>query len=279
MFDIGFSELLLFGVIALIVLGPEKLPQAARTAGQWYAKIRRTVSTLQSEIEAELDLAETRQQMKEELAKIRQTEADMKREMAEIRGSIQEFEYAQNHSLDAANKPTEYRKQDAHEQDLTDEWEAATTASTEANVPTEFAYDYQTSSDASGTYVNEDFDDIDLDEVNESSLNPLSTSNNIAPLIITRPWENMWFRLSVYDQARRLPVAPYLPNYKADILLHDNFSHPNLDAKMEDIDEMEDIQAELELSESYLLDEISSDGVDQSTLMAPSSLTKQETPK
>ena len=45
MFDIGFSELLLFGVIALIVLGPEKLPQAARTAGQWYAKIRRTVST------------------------------------------------------------------------------------------------------------------------------------------------------------------------------------------------------------------------------------------
>ena len=56
MFDIGFSELLLFGVIALIVLGPEKLPQAARTAGQWYAKIRRTVSTLQSEIEAELDL-------------------------------------------------------------------------------------------------------------------------------------------------------------------------------------------------------------------------------
>lgn len=69
MFDIGFSELLLFGVIALIVLGPEKLPQAARTAGQWYAKIRRTVSTLQSEIEAELDLAETRQQMQKELAK------------------------------------------------------------------------------------------------------------------------------------------------------------------------------------------------------------------
>jgi len=58
MFDIGFSELLLFGVIALIVLGPEKLPQAARTAGQWYAKLRRTVSTLQSEIEAELDLAD-----------------------------------------------------------------------------------------------------------------------------------------------------------------------------------------------------------------------------
>ena len=103
MFDIGFSELLLFGVIALIVLGPEKLPQAARTAGQWYAKIRRTVSTLQSEIEAELDLAETRQLMQKELAKIRQTEAEMRREMAEMRGSMQQFESSQNQHLKAAH--------------------------------------------------------------------------------------------------------------------------------------------------------------------------------
>ncbi|WP_201541814.1 Sec-independent protein translocase protein TatB [Psychrobacter faecalis] len=105
MFDIGFSELLLFGVIALIVLGPEKLPQAARTAGQWYAKMRRIVSTLQSEIEAELDLAETRQQMQNELAKIRQTESDMKREMAEMRGSMQKFEHSQNKSLDVSHQP------------------------------------------------------------------------------------------------------------------------------------------------------------------------------
>ena len=103
MFDIGFSELLLFGVIALIVLGPEKLPQAARTAGQWYAKIRRTVSTLQSEIEAELDLAETRQMMQKELAKIRQTEADMRREMAEMRGNMKEFENSQSQHLKASH--------------------------------------------------------------------------------------------------------------------------------------------------------------------------------
>ena len=111
MFDIGFSELLLFGVIALIVLGPEKLPQAARTAGQWYAKMRRIVSTLQSEIEAELDLAETRQQMQNELAKIRQTESDMKREMVEMRGSMQKFEHSQNKSLDVSHQPiTSYDK-------------------------------------------------------------------------------------------------------------------------------------------------------------------------
>ena len=110
MFDIGFSELLLFGIIALIVLGPEKLPQAARTAGQWYAKLRRTVSTLQSEIEAELDLAETRQQIQSELVKIRQTESDMKRELAEMRGSMQKFEDSQNQSLD-----TSYQLMSSHQ--------------------------------------------------------------------------------------------------------------------------------------------------------------------
>lgn len=118
MFDIGFSELLLFGVIALIVLGPEKLPQAARTAGQWYAKLRRTVSTLQSEIEAELDLAETRQQMQNELAKIRQTESDMKRELAEMRGSMQKFEQSQNQSLDASHQSINPYDKD-HQQNTT----------------------------------------------------------------------------------------------------------------------------------------------------------------
>jgi sec-independent protein translocase protein TatB len=68
MFDIGFSELLLFGVIALIVLGPEKLPQAARTAGQWYAKIRRTVSTW---CRLSFTLAGNTTAMQNELAKIR----------------------------------------------------------------------------------------------------------------------------------------------------------------------------------------------------------------
>lgn len=118
MFDIGFSELLLFGVIALIVLGPEKLPQAARTAGQWYAKLRRTISTLQSDIESELDLAETRKQMQDELAKIRQTESDMKRELAEMRGSMQKFEQSQNQSLDASHQSiTPYDKD--HQQNTT----------------------------------------------------------------------------------------------------------------------------------------------------------------
>ncbi|ELA08958.1 twin-arginine translocation protein subunit TatB [Moraxella macacae 0408225] len=96
MFDLGFSELLLFGIIALIVLGPEKMPHAVRKAGRAYAKFRRHIATIQREIENELDLAETRQQMQDELAKIRKAEADMKREMDQLKSS---FQALQQHSI------------------------------------------------------------------------------------------------------------------------------------------------------------------------------------
>lgn len=92
MFDIGFSELLIFGAIALIVLGPEKLPHAVRTAGRYYSRFRRTVATIQHEIEAELDLAETRQQMQAELAKLKQTENDIKLEMEKLRSSVSQLQ-------------------------------------------------------------------------------------------------------------------------------------------------------------------------------------------
>ncbi|MBY4678676.1 Sec-independent protein translocase protein TatB [Marinobacterium arenosum] len=58
MFDIGFAELLIVAVVALVVLGPEKLPTAARTLGLWLGRIRRTVSSIQSEITEELRIEE-----------------------------------------------------------------------------------------------------------------------------------------------------------------------------------------------------------------------------
>lgn len=227
MFDIGFSELLLFGVMALIILGPEKLPQAARTAGQWYGKLRRTVSTLQSEIEAELDLAETRQQMQKELAKIRQTEADMRREMAEMRGSMKEFETSQNESLNTDYSNTDYNYSNDYQNDkstgeesLLDEDEDFT--------------------DSFDRYICTD-DDFDSEESfgnsNEDSTSISNISNKAIPSMVTRPWENMWFRLGAYDKARRLPAPPLLPNYKADTLLQFNFSQPDLDAKMSPIED------------------------------------------
>ena len=65
MFDIGFSELLVVFVVALIILGPERLPIAAKTAGLWIRKIRRTISTVQREINAQLDQEELQQKIEQ----------------------------------------------------------------------------------------------------------------------------------------------------------------------------------------------------------------------
>lgn len=70
MLDIGFLELMLIGIVALLVLGPERLPKAARTAGMWIGKIKRTVSGMQREISAQLEAEELRQKLNEQQKKL-----------------------------------------------------------------------------------------------------------------------------------------------------------------------------------------------------------------
>jgi sec-independent protein translocase protein TatB len=60
MFDIGFSELLVIGVVALIVIGPERLPKVARTAGHLYGRLQRYVASVKSDISQEIQLDEMR---------------------------------------------------------------------------------------------------------------------------------------------------------------------------------------------------------------------------
>ena len=58
MFDIGFFELTLIAIVALLVLGPERLPHAARMSGAFLAKIRRTIADLKVEISKEVEIQE-----------------------------------------------------------------------------------------------------------------------------------------------------------------------------------------------------------------------------
>ena len=72
MFDIGFAEILIVAIVALVVLGPEKLPTAIRTVGLWVGRIRRTVGSIQAEISQELKIDELKRTTaikKEELDK------------------------------------------------------------------------------------------------------------------------------------------------------------------------------------------------------------------
>jgi sec-independent protein translocase protein TatB len=64
-FDIGFSELLIVFIVGLLILGPERLPHAARTAGLWIRKIKRSIGTVQREINEQLDKEELQQKIQE----------------------------------------------------------------------------------------------------------------------------------------------------------------------------------------------------------------------
>lgn len=64
MFDIGFVELVICGVIALLVLGPERLPVAARTAGRWIGGARRMVTQFSTELDRQLKADELRKELR-----------------------------------------------------------------------------------------------------------------------------------------------------------------------------------------------------------------------
>jgi sec-independent protein translocase protein TatB len=60
MFDIGFSEMVVLAVVALVVLGPERLPKVAKQAGAWMGKLRRYVDDVKSDINRQMELTELR---------------------------------------------------------------------------------------------------------------------------------------------------------------------------------------------------------------------------
>ncbi|WP_417582665.1 Sec-independent protein translocase protein TatB [Nitrincola sp.] len=97
MFDIGFLELLVIGVVALLVLGPERLPHAARTCGLLLGRVRRSFSSIQSEIRDELRAEEPR----------RTTATDRrapKKEMGEVNHVLQQQPAAENYQPNKTSK-------------------------------------------------------------------------------------------------------------------------------------------------------------------------------
>lgn len=84
MFDIGFSELMLIGIVALVVIGPERLPKVARTAGQWLGRLNRYVSQVKQDIDRDIKLDELRkmqQDMKDTAQKYEIMAGETKREL------------------------------------------------------------------------------------------------------------------------------------------------------------------------------------------------------
>lgn len=88
MFDISFSELLVIGVIALVVIGPERLPKVARTVGHLLGRAQRYVSDVKGDIQREVELDELKK-MKEEMENAaRDMTSSMQETENSIRGSL-----------------------------------------------------------------------------------------------------------------------------------------------------------------------------------------------
>lgn len=77
MFDIGFLELVIILVLSLLVLGPERLPKAARTVGYWFGKARRYVEGMKAQVESEFDTTEVKRLLHNQEVQIRELQGKL----------------------------------------------------------------------------------------------------------------------------------------------------------------------------------------------------------
>ncbi len=94
MFDIAFSEMLIIAVIALVVIGPEKLPKVAKTIGHLLGKAQRYVSDVKSEINREMEIDELRKLQAEMQAAATKVESD-------VQTTLRDAEFDMNKSVKA----------------------------------------------------------------------------------------------------------------------------------------------------------------------------------
>lgn len=100
--NIGFMELLLISIVALLVLGPEKLPQAVRTAALWVGRARRSFNKIRAEIEREINADEIRRQLHNEsiLADLDEAKEKASQLTRDTKDSFSKLEKDVRHGLD-----------------------------------------------------------------------------------------------------------------------------------------------------------------------------------
>jgi sec-independent protein translocase protein TatB len=99
MFDIGFSELLLIGVVALIVIGPERLPRVARTLGHLAGRMQRYVADVKADINREIEFEELRKMRDSVQQAATQVESSVQAELSKTEADL-------NRSLESAAAKT-----------------------------------------------------------------------------------------------------------------------------------------------------------------------------
>jgi len=109
MFDFSFGELALIGTVALVVLGPERLPRVARTVGEWAGKAQRYVAQVKSDINREVEFADLKKLQEEAREVARSIETTVQGNMASFQAGIDSTVKSLNTGFDdpaAANAST-----------------------------------------------------------------------------------------------------------------------------------------------------------------------------
>lgn len=88
MIDLGLSKIALIGVVALVVIGPEKLPKVARMAGSLFGRAQRYISEVKSEVSREIELDELRKMQKDMQEAASNVEQDIASNMSEMRSDL-----------------------------------------------------------------------------------------------------------------------------------------------------------------------------------------------
>lgn len=115
MFDVGLSEMMVILVVALIVIGPERLPKVARTLGHLWGRMQRYVSGIKSEISRDMAMEEMRKMrdsVEQEVSSISQTASSMAQQLDQEVSKVNEVLVE---SVSAAPSPTDVLRQRARE--------------------------------------------------------------------------------------------------------------------------------------------------------------------
>jgi sec-independent protein translocase protein TatB len=105
MFDIGFSELVVCAIVALVVIGPERLPRVARTLGVLFGRLQRYVAQLKSDINREMDMADLGNVKKEFESAARSFETDFKAQAADVEREVRDAQAAVETSMEPVKSP------------------------------------------------------------------------------------------------------------------------------------------------------------------------------
>lgn len=117
MFGIDFFEFMVIAVVALIVLGPERLPKVARTVGLLMGRFQRYVSDVKADINREIHLEELRRLQAEVTETAQRIESDVRKELDTAKSSIESGAAAAVAELDAAAQSLQQASADTASQD------------------------------------------------------------------------------------------------------------------------------------------------------------------